>query len=51
MLRTAAVNAVDLSRGFGERLQSAAAAGMWVMAVPNRRYPPPPELIGTATYS
>lgn len=29
-------------------LRSAAAAGMWVVAVPNRRYPPPPELVQTA---
>jgi beta-phosphoglucomutase-like phosphatase (HAD superfamily) len=26
-------------------LPSAAAAGMWVVAVPNRRYPPPAELV------
>jgi HAD superfamily hydrolase (TIGR01509 family) len=26
-------------------LRSAAAAGMWVVAVPNRRYPPPAELV------
>jgi HAD superfamily hydrolase (TIGR01509 family) len=29
-------------------LRSAAAAGMWVVAVPNRRYPPPPELVQAA---
>jgi HAD superfamily hydrolase (TIGR01509 family) len=29
-------------------LRSAAAAGMWVVAVPNRRYPPPPGLIQVA---
>ena len=29
-------------------LRSAAAAGMWVVAVPNRRYPPPPGLIQAA---
>jgi HAD superfamily hydrolase (TIGR01509 family) len=29
-------------------LRSAAAAGMRVVAVPNRRYPPAPELVGTA---
>ena len=29
-------------------LRSAAAAGMWVVAIPNRRYPPPPELVQAA---
>ena len=29
-------------------LRSAAAAGMWVVAVPNRRYPPPAELVQAA---
>jgi len=29
-------------------LRSAAAAGMWVVAVPNRRYPPPGELVQAA---
>jgi HAD superfamily hydrolase (TIGR01509 family) len=29
-------------------LRSAAAAGMWVVAVPNRRYPPPPDLVQAA---
>jgi HAD superfamily hydrolase (TIGR01509 family) len=29
-------------------LRSAAAAGMWVVAVPNRRYPPPPGLVQAA---
>ena len=29
-------------------LRSAAAAGMWVVAVPNRRYPPPPQLLQVA---
>jgi HAD superfamily hydrolase (TIGR01509 family) len=29
-------------------LRAAAAAGMWVVAVPNRRYPPPPELVQAA---
>ena len=29
-------------------LRSAAAAGMWVVAVPNRRYPPPAELVRAA---
>jgi HAD superfamily hydrolase (TIGR01509 family) len=29
-------------------LRSAAAAGMWVVAVPNRRYPPPAELAQAA---
>jgi len=29
-------------------LRSASAAGMWVVAVPNRRYPPPPELVQAA---
>jgi HAD superfamily hydrolase (TIGR01509 family) len=29
-------------------LRSAAAAGMWVVAVPNRRFPPPPELVEAA---
>jgi HAD superfamily hydrolase (TIGR01509 family) len=29
-------------------LRSAAAAGMWVVAVPNRRYPPPPEVVRQA---
>jgi HAD superfamily hydrolase (TIGR01509 family) len=29
-------------------LRSAAAAGMWVVAVPNRPYPPPPELVQAA---
>jgi HAD superfamily hydrolase (TIGR01509 family) len=29
-------------------LRSAAAAGMWVVAVPNRHYPPPPQLVQAA---
>lgn len=29
-------------------LRSAAAAGLWVVAVPNRRYPPPAELVRAA---
>jgi beta-phosphoglucomutase-like phosphatase (HAD superfamily) len=29
-------------------LRSAAAAGTWVVAIPNRRYPPPPELVQAA---
>jgi beta-phosphoglucomutase-like phosphatase (HAD superfamily) len=29
-------------------LRSAAAAGMWVVAVPNRRYPPSPQLVQAA---
>jgi HAD superfamily hydrolase (TIGR01509 family) len=29
-------------------LRSAAAAGMWVVAVPNRHYPPPAELVQAA---
>jgi HAD superfamily hydrolase (TIGR01509 family) len=29
-------------------LQAAAAAGMWVVAVPNRRFPPPRELVEAA---
>jgi HAD superfamily hydrolase (TIGR01509 family) len=29
-------------------LRSAAAAGMWVVAIPNRRYPPPSELVRAA---
>ena len=29
-------------------LRSAAAAGMWVVAVPNRRYPPSAELVQAA---
>jgi beta-phosphoglucomutase-like phosphatase (HAD superfamily) len=40
--RCAAVE--DLANG----LRSAAAAGMWVVAVPNRRYPPPAELVQVA---
>ena len=29
-------------------LRSAATAGLWVVAVPNRRYPPPAELVRAA---